>query len=339
VKMLGFGPVLDCIVCFVFLIGASWCVGEGGEILGKKYDASIIGGLVIAWLNTAPETIFFITSLNSGDARFAVGAMSGSTVVVCTVALGACLWIGSSAKRNGEITLQPAVKNQCKILGVSTLITFIVAVTGYTVVCGVAGVGFYLWFMWNSIQKQPEESKGHDLEAQEEDEEEEAERPISHGFFYLVAGGLLIIIFSEPFINAVVSTAKLFEVNPLLPAFFLAPIASEAPEILESISLSRKGNLQSINIAYSNLVGGTVTKTTLLLGILCFFGVGKELEWSYPSFTISIFMMIFAANMAAGIGCMFPTQNKWHGAILFGVFAATALLQYFINSSPDETIL
>jgi hypothetical protein len=31
---------------------ASWCVGEGGEILGKKYDASIIGGLVIAWLNT-----------------------------------------------------------------------------------------------------------------------------------------------------------------------------------------------------------------------------------------------------------------------------------------------
>jgi len=203
----------------------------------------------------------------------------------------------------------------------------------------VAGVGFYLWFMWNSIQKQPEEAKGHDLEAQHEEEDEEPDRPISHGFFYLVVGGLLIILFSEPFINAVVGTAKLFEVNPLLPAFFLAPIASEAPEILESISLSRKGNLQSINIAYSNLVGGTVTKTTLLLGILCFFGVGKELEWSYPSFTISIFMMIFAANMAAGIGAMFPTQNKWHGAILFGVFVATALLQYFINSSPDETIV
>lgn len=39
-------------VSFIILVFASWCVGEGGEILGKKYDASIIGGLVIAWLNT-----------------------------------------------------------------------------------------------------------------------------------------------------------------------------------------------------------------------------------------------------------------------------------------------
>lgn len=48
-------PVMNFIigaVSFVLLVVASWCVGEGGEILGKKYDASIIGGLVIAWLNT-----------------------------------------------------------------------------------------------------------------------------------------------------------------------------------------------------------------------------------------------------------------------------------------------
>lgn len=43
--------------------------------------------------------------------------------------------------------------------------------------------------------------------------------------------------------------------------------ASEMPEILESISLSRKGRSQSINIAFSNLVGGTITKTTLLCGV------------------------------------------------------------------------
>lgn len=56
--------------------------------------------------------------------------------------------------------------------------------------------------------------------------------------------------------------------SPTLLAFFLAPIASEAPEILESISLSRKGNPQSINVAFSNLVGGTLSKTTLLCAVL-----------------------------------------------------------------------
>lgn len=74
------GPWIAGLVSFVLLCFASWCVGEGAEILGKKYDASLIGGLLIAWLNTAPETIFFVTALQSGNPRFAVGAVSGSTI-------------------------------------------------------------------------------------------------------------------------------------------------------------------------------------------------------------------------------------------------------------------
>lgn len=74
------GPWISGLISFFVLVFASWCVGEGGEILGKKYDASIIGGLLIAWLNTAPETIFFVTALQSDNPRFAVGAVSGSTI-------------------------------------------------------------------------------------------------------------------------------------------------------------------------------------------------------------------------------------------------------------------
>ena len=96
---------------------------------------------------------------------------------------------------------------------------------------------------------------------------EEHKEPIWKGAAYLVVGGSMIFTFSSPFIGSVVETARVWEVNPILLAFFLAPIASEAPEILESISLSRKGNPQSINIAFSNLVGGTITKTTLLTGV------------------------------------------------------------------------
>jgi len=49
---------LVCFISFCILVFASWCVGEGGEILGQKYDASIIGGLVIAWLNTHLKQFF-----------------------------------------------------------------------------------------------------------------------------------------------------------------------------------------------------------------------------------------------------------------------------------------
>jgi len=267
---------------FVLLVIASWCVGEGGEILGKKYDASVIGGLVIAWLNTAPETIFFVTALQSNNPRFAVGAVSGSSIVVCTVALGTCLWIGASARKSGQVSLQPAVKKQCTILGASILVTALIAVTGFSLLCGFLGVGYYLFFMYYSLKHKPEDEQLEDEKRDEESgeiEETEEEPNVTRGIGYLLVGGTMILVFSSPFINAVVEIASIWKVNPILLAFFLAPIASEAPEILESVSLSRKGNAQSINIAYSNLVGGTVTKTTLLVGIFCFFGITKGFAW------------------------------------------------------------
>jgi len=96
-------------VSFVLLVFASWCVGEGGEILGERYDASIVGGLIIAWLNTAPEAIFFVTALESENPRFAVGAISGSTIVVSTVAMGACFYFGTVSRKGRSFVIQTAV--------------------------------------------------------------------------------------------------------------------------------------------------------------------------------------------------------------------------------------
>jgi cation:H+ antiporter len=324
---------------FVLLVFASWCVGEGGEILGKKYDASIIGGLVIAWLNTAPETIFFITALSSNNPRFAVGAVSGSSIVVCTVALGICLWIGASARKSNSITLQPAVKRQCNILATSLVVTVAIAISGFNVFFGVAGVAFYFWFIFSSLQSGPEVSKEHDeetggIEMMDSDHKDE---PAWKGTAYLFVGGLFIVLFSSPFINSVVEAAALLKVNPILLAFFLAPIASEAPEILESISLSRKGNPQSINIAYSNLIGGTITKTTLLCGIFCFFGVAKGFVWE-SSYSLSLALLSFCAGSAAGIGTVFHHQTKWHGLILLLLFVITGAIQYITNSSFEDEV-
>ncbi len=53
-----------------------------------------------------------------------------------------------------------------------------------------------------------------------------------------------VLLQSSPFIDAVVDLSAVLKVSPTLLAFFLAPIASEMPEILEAISLSRKGHVQ-----------------------------------------------------------------------------------------------
>jgi cation:H+ antiporter len=323
---------------FIILVLASWCVGEGGEILGQKYDASIIGGLVIAWLNTAPEAIFFITALSSNNPRFAVGAVSGSTIVVCTVALGACLYIGSSARITGQVYLQQQVKKQCLILGVSLLNTIAIALTGFNFLLGVVGVVYYFFFIVYSLSNKLPDLADKENEDLEGAQEEEHDTPMYKGVIYLVVGGVLIFTFSRPFIFAVVSAASTLRVNPILLAFFLAPIASEMPEILESISLSRKGNTQNINIAFSNLIGGTITKTTLLCGIFCFYGVARDFVWESPSYTVSLFLLILCAGAAAVIGYFVNKQSKTHGIILFALFVVTGIIQYLTNASFEDNI-
>ncbi|KAL6045826.1 Sodium/calcium exchanger membrane region [Balamuthia mandrillaris] len=320
-----FQNLMTGLVSFCLLVFASWCVGEGGEILGKKYDASIIGGLVIAWLNTA---------LSSGNPKFAVGAVSGSTIVVCTVALGACLWIGARARGSGRIFLQHSVKSQCYILAASTVIPASIIAFSFNWVSCTVGLVFYFLFLIYSLQGSKNEGKhSEDIEAGEQDSDDEEEESTTKGVLFLCLGGILIFVFSNPFINAVVATAFSWRISPTLLAFFLAPIASEAPEILESISLSRKGNSQSINIAFSNLVGGTITKTTLLCSVFCFYGLTKEYAWESPNYTISMTLLIISAATAASIGGFFQSQTANHGIVLFVLFAFTGLVQYFCNGS------
>jgi len=215
-----FNPLLRLVTSFIFLVFASWCVGEGGEILGTMYDASIIGGLLIAWLNTAPETIFFITALESNNPRFAVGAVSGSSIVVCTIAMGACYYFGTNARQTNSFYLQKNVKKQCLWLLISVIIPILLSIFGFNIILTIIGCGAYMAFLLFEIFT-TKETQDHSKDVETaEDSSSGVEQPLWKGIAYLVLGGGLIIIFSEPFIEAVVDISELAHVNPILLAFF-----------------------------------------------------------------------------------------------------------------------
>jgi len=352
----GIGTVSFFALCF-----ASWCVGEGGEILGEHYDASIIGGLLIAWLNTAPEAIFFVSALQAGQSQFAVGAISGSSIVVTTVAVGACLTIAGAARNHAPILLQARVKTQSKVLLASCAIPLAMILFGFSIMLTLVGVAFYTVFLVYSLTADAGNKGAHshvpaaeaaklrgDLEADigamdiEDLDEEEDERPVWQGFVYLLVGGGMILYFSEPFISSVAAIAIDLGINPMLLAFFLAPIASEAPEILESMSLSRKGKLQNINIAYSNLVGGTITKTTLLCAVFSYYGVNEGYDWESPSWTVSMSLLIVSAAAAAIIGAYVERPSATHGTFLLCLFCVIGVIQFMLNRTvvaADEIVV
>ncbi|KAL0489647.1 antiporter CaxA [Acrasis kona] len=346
--MLNIVEVLYLVGYLASLIAGAWCVSEGGDILGEKYDATIIGGFIISWLNTAPETIFFITALESNSPSFAVGAISGSVIVVCTVAVGSCVYIGAKSRETGTIHLQPGVRRQAHILGGSLIVITSALIFGFQYWIGILGVtyyvGFLCWTIFHRTASTPSTAIVHkspsvesqtsivieDVAKEHESDDDEEEQPTWKGVAYLLAGAILIYSCSEPFISSVVNIGKGVGLSPVTLAFFFAPIASEAPEILESISLSRKGKTQSINIAFSNLVGGTLSKTTLLLGILCFYAQNRGYTWVSPTYTVSMSLVLLCALSSAAFGFS-EKHSAGRGLMLAALFFFCGIVQCLLS--------
>ena len=75
----------------------------------------------------------------------------------------ALIWLQDSLYAD-VVPAQPAVKNQCNILGVSILVPVVIATFGFSIVMGVVGCAAYCWFMWYSLQKGEEKAAKSDDE-------------------------------------------------------------------------------------------------------------------------------------------------------------------------------
>jgi Ca2+/Na+ antiporter len=329
---LGFPLYFSFPFALILLIFASHCVGSGGEILGDFYDASLVGGILIAWLNTSPELIFFFIALSQKEVAFAIGAMSGSIIVVSTIAVGTLIVVGSLRSPARTFVLKEGVWRQCVILSCSVIFPVLMAIFRFQLGLAITGVIYYLSFLFYEMLKDkisflkvpPEESFG---EGSGSDDEELDDKKLFYGFVYLLTGAGIIVFFADDFINGVVEIASLLKINSQLLSFFIAPIASEMPEILGAIALARKGREGAINVGYSNLVGGTISKTTLILGILSFYGSIGDLEWLFPSFTVSCILISVAVFFTGMIGSLFRKQRWWFGLVLIIVFILIGIVQ------------
>lgn len=286
--------------------------------------------------------------------------MSGSVIVVTTVALGACICLGASARRSRTISIVPSVAKQSAVLLATVCVTLLIPLMGgFSVTAGVLGVLGYGAFLAMSLQGKaapmlaedslpgPAVAEGESAQDDDEsarmvkvadgddDDHEHGDTPTAKGVIYLLAGGLLIFLYADDFIDAVVTGASSLHLSPTLLAFFLAPVASEAPEILESIQLSKNGNNQNINVAFSNLVGGTISKTTLLFAIFNFYGVARGFAYE-PGYTVSIVLLSLCAGAAGATGAIRSEKVPFsRGVAFFVLFAFTGFIQYFSTTTNE----
>lgn len=146
--------------------------------------------------------------------------------------------------------------------------------------------------------------------ATEEQEEEEIPEELSDlppdqqqaaikkkAFAMLLAGSLLVLYFSDPMVDVLAAIATKANVSPFYVSFVLAPLASNASELIASQYYASKKTRKTIAVSLSALEGAACMNNTFCLSIFMGLIFFRGLAWQYTAETISILICQFVVGI------------------------------------------
>ena len=105
-------------------------------------------------------------------------------------------------------------------------------------------------------------------------------------------------------------------IPPFYIAFVLAPLASNASELLASLNYAAKKTRKTISVSLAALEGAACMNNTFCLAIFMALIYFRRLAWKFSAETLAILLVEgFVAVVA-----LQRTMYNWHGALLLGLF-------------------
>ncbi|KAJ1461013.1 hypothetical protein M885DRAFT_508539 [Pelagophyceae sp. CCMP2097] len=107
----------------------------------------------------------------------------------------------------------------------------------------------------------------------------------------LLLGTTLVVVFSDPMVDVMSEIGVRTGVPPFYVSFVLAPLASNASELIASYFYALKKTSKSITISFAALEGAACMNNTFCLAIFCGLVHFKGLAWSYSAETLAIVLV------------------------------------------------
>jgi len=151
-----------------------------------------------------------------------------------------------------------------------------------------------------------EKKEGAEGEEDDHEEEEEEEVPedlaklppkqqkiriLWRSCWMMGLGTGIVLLFSDPMVDVLNTLGDRFNINPFYVAFVLAPVASNASELIASINYATKKTKKTITISMGALEGAACMNNTFCLGIFLCLIFGRGLVWEFSAETIVIVLI------------------------------------------------
>ena len=132
----------------------------------------------------------------------------------------------------------------------------------------------------------------------------------------LTLGTVLVVLFSDPMVDVLNELGTRTNIPPFYVSFVLAPLASNASEVIASYNYAQKKTAGSMAISLSALQGACCMNNTFVLGIFMICVYSQSLAWQFFAETVSIlFSVLFIAAMS-----LKPTHTMLDAAIICSMY-------------------
>lgn len=158
---------------------------------------------------------------------------------------------------------------------------------------------------------------------------EQQKRIIMRSAWMLTLGTGLVLAFSDPMVDALTGFGYVIGVPPFYVAFVLAPLASNASEILSAYQYACKRTRATLTISLSTLQGAACMNNTFCLGIFLSLLYFKGIAWEYSAETLSIVLV----EVAMAYYSLRTTFRVLDGLIILSLFPASLIFVSMLENA------
>jgi cation:H+ antiporter len=306
---------------------------NGVETLGKRFSLSqaVVGSLLAAVGTALPETIlpvvaiFFYGGKSAKD--IGIGAILGAPFMLSTLAF---FLVGVTVlaaylkkKRKFELIVEThsTKRDLFFFLPMYSVAVLVPVLTGrtFSVLIAAVLVGGYIFYAYRTFR-----SESADIEHSEELYLSKLLKNTQSGKLQLilillqVMGCLFVMILgAHTFVESLEYISERFGMNPLLFALLLAPVATELPEKINSVTWTWKGR---DTLAIGNITGAMVFQATFPVSVGLLFTEWKLTGMAFFSALIAL-VSTFVVLMELTFTKRLSPFTMFFGGVLYLIYA------------------
>lgn len=265
-------PAVSAIFFGAVVVASAFLLAWAAETAQVDISASLATA-ILALIAVLPEyAVDLYFSYTSGHrpefAAFAAANMTGSNRLLIGIGWPLVALVFTFASRHRAhapgIELQPARRIELAFLAIAGLYAFTIPMRGrISLIDAAVLLALFIAYVLRTLKEERVEPELTGVAASLAAFPARQRRIIVGTLF--VTAAVFVVTAAEPFANSLVNTGKQFNLDQFLLVQWLAPLASEAPELIVAVLLALKGRGE---LAIGTLLSSKVNQWTLLVGSL-----------------------------------------------------------------------